>query len=103
MTEGLLRFAADVRGRVGEGVRSSERKEYSNVCECKLEEFSTEEETTSFPFRELVGSLMWLATQTRPDISNAVRAVARYCTSPKLIHWRTALGILGYARRTAVH
>ena len=64
----------------------------------KLEEFSAEEETTSFPFRELVGSLMWLATQTRPDISNAVRAVARYCASPKLIHWRTALGILGYVR-----
>ena len=67
----------------------------------KLEEFSAEEETTSFPFRELVGSLMWLATQTRPDISNAVRAVARYCASPKLIHWRTALGSLGYVRRTS--
>ena len=44
---------------------------------------------------------MWLATQTRPDISNAVRAVARYCASPKLIHRRIALGILGYVRRTS--
>ena len=25
------------------------------------------------PFREVVGSLMWIANQTRPDISNAVR------------------------------
>ena len=44
---------------------------------------------------------MRVATQTRPDISNAVRAVARYYASPKLIHWRTALGILGYVRRTS--
>ena len=67
----------------------------------KLEDLSTEEETMSFPFRDLVGSLMWLATQTRLDISNAVRAVARYCAFPKLIHSRTALGILGYVRRTS--
>ena len=43
---------------------------------------------------------MWLATQTRPDISNAVRAVARYCSSPKMVHWQAAIGILGYAKRT---
>ena len=33
---------------------------------------------------------------TRPDISNAVRAVARYCTAPRDIHWKAALGILEY-------
>ena len=33
-------------------------------------------------FRDLVGCLMWLANQTRPDIANAVRAVARYTNSP---------------------
>lgn len=35
-----------------------------------------------------------LATQTRPDISNAVRAEARYGALPKRIHWRAALDIL---------
>ncbi|CAB1107751.1 unnamed protein product [Ectocarpus sp. CCAP 1310/34] len=44
---------------------------------------------------ELIGSLMWLTTQTRPDIANAVRAVARYCALPKEIHWRASLGSLG--------
>ena len=34
-------------------------------------------------------------------LSNAVGAVARYCASPKLVHWRAALGILGYVRRTS--
>ena len=47
-------------------------------------------------FRELVGCLMWLANQTRPDIANAVRAVARYTNSPRENHWKTAVGILEY-------
>ena len=42
----------------------------------KLTEFDKNEVWENFPFRELVGALMWLATQTRPDIANAVRAVA---------------------------
>ena len=44
---------------------------------------------------------LWIALLTRPDIANAVRVVARYCSAPKLIHWKAALGILGYAVRTS--
>ena len=60
----------------------------------KLEGFDEDERVENWPFRELVGSLMWLSISTRPDISNAVRAVARYCTAPRAIHWNAALGIL---------
>ena len=66
-----------------------------------LAKFDKDEAPGNWPFRELVASLMWLSTQTRPDISNAVRAVARYCAPPKFVHWRAALGILGYVRRTS--
>ena len=67
----------------------------------KLAKFDKDEAPGNWPFRELVGSLiMWLSTQSRPDISNAVRAVTRYCASPRLVHWRAALGILGYVKRT---
>ena len=44
---------------------------------------------------------MWIALLTRPDIANAVRAVASYCSAPKLIHWKAARSILGYAVRTS--
>ena len=37
---------------------------------------------------------MWLSISTRRDIADAVRAVARYCTAPRAIHWKAALGIL---------
>ena len=67
----------------------------------KLEDFDEEEIIKNWPFRELVGSLMWRSVSTRPDISNAVRAVARYCTAPTAIHWKTALGILEYINGTS--
>ena len=44
---------------------------------------------------------MWLSISTRPDIVNAVRAVARYCTAPRAIHWKAALGILEYINETS--
>ena len=64
------------------------------VVELRLDEFDQEEAEVEKPFRSLVGHLMWLANQTRPDIPNAVRAVARYFHSPKLVHWKAALHIL---------
>ena len=50
----------------------------------RLAEFDENEAQVDWPFRDLVGLLIWLSTQTRPDISNAVRTVARYCAAPKL-------------------
>ena len=66
----------------------------------KLEDFDENEETESWPFRELVGGLLWLTTSIRPDISNAVPSVARYCSAPKAIHWKSALDILAYINCT---
>ena len=66
----------------------------------KLEEFNEDEETKSWPFYELIGGLTWLAISTRPDISNAVRSVSRYCSAPKAIHWKAALGVLALHIRT---
>ena len=53
------------------------------------------------PFREVVESLMWITNQTRPDISNAVRAVARQSHEPKKSHWKAAQKILNYLLETA--
>ena len=40
--------------------------------------------------------MMWLANQTRPDIANTVRAIARYASKPREVHWSTGIGILEY-------
>ena len=46
--------------------------------------------------REAVGSLMWLSTMTRPDITNAVLAVARYAREPTERLWQAIMKILSY-------
>lgn len=43
---------------------------------------------------------MWLANQTRPDISNAERAIANYAPPPKLVHWKAARNNLEYMKTT---
>ena len=60
----------------------------------KLKEFDGHEGIENWSFRELAGSLMWLLTSTSPDTSNTVRAIVRYCTAPRAIHWKEALSSL---------
>ncbi|CAN0479989.1 unnamed protein product, partial [Hapterophycus canaliculatus] len=36
-----------------------------------------------------------------PGRSNNIRSVARYCSSPKQMHWEAALHILQYVRFTS--
>ena len=67
----------------------------------KPEEFDEDERVENWPFGELVGSFMWLSISTRPDISNAAQAIARYCTAPRTMHWKAALGILEYINGTS--
>ena len=52
-------------------------KETPMVVGLRLDDFDPTEPNVDEPFRSLAGHLMWLVNQTRPDILNAVRAVAR--------------------------
>ena len=48
-----------------------------------LRHVSDEEPVVDASYREMVGSLMWIANQTSLVIANAVRAVARFSYDPK--------------------
>ena len=50
--------------------------------------------------REAVGSLVWLSTMTRPDITNAVRVVARYAHEPTERLWQAIMKIFSYLNGT---
>jgi len=54
----------------------------------------------SFPYQELLGSLLYLAVNTRPDIAFAVNACARYSNSPTYAACRTLVRILDYVSNT---
>ena len=47
---------------------------------------SDEDPAVDANYREMVGSLMWIANQTRPSIANAVRAVVRFSHDPRGVH-----------------
>ena len=52
------------------------------------------------PYRALVGSLLYVAMWTRPDISFAVSQVARFQQDPSENHWHAAKHILRYLKGT---
>jgi hypothetical protein len=45
---------------------------------------------------ELLGSLLYIANTTRPDISHAVGVLSRYRMSPTTSHWNEAIRVLRY-------
>ena len=47
-----------------------------------------EESENSSPYREVVGSFMFLSVVSRPDISYAVNSVARFLENHNETHWR---------------
>ena len=52
------------------------------------------------PYREAVGSLIYLATTSRPDISFAVGQVSRYCAKYTRTHWNAVKRIFTYLKGT---
>lgn len=55
----------------------------------------------SYPYREVVGSLLYLATVSRPDISFCVNYLSRYNNKPLFSHWKMVTRVLQYIKGTA--
>ena len=54
----------------------------------------------SVPYLSAVGSLMYLAITTRPDISYAVGVLARFNSNPGPIHWTAVKHVFRYLKGT---
>ncbi|GLI71656.1 hypothetical protein VaNZ11_016937 [Volvox africanus] len=54
-------------------------------------------------YRSLVGSLMYLADCTRPDIAQVVNKLSQYMSKPMPVHWEAARGVLRYVKGTAAY
>jgi hypothetical protein len=89
-----------------------------NMVDCKTEatphqpgvyltkEFcpSNQEEVNNMatvPYGKLVGSLLWLSTNTRPDIATAVATLCRFVSNPGRRHWHAAQRVLRYLAGTS--
>jgi len=56
--------------------------------------------TSKVPYREAVGSLLYLSQITRPNIHFSVNLVSRYIENPKEQHWTAVKRILKYLKET---
>ena len=52
------------------------------------------------PYLSAIGSLMYLANCTRPDISFSVNLLVRYSSAPTQRHWKRVKQIFHYLRGT---
>ena len=72
---------------IEKGIDISLMKEHDPDCE-------------KLPYRELIGSLMFLSTVSRPDIVYAVNFLSRFLDSFTRSHWDAAKQILKYIKGT---
>ncbi|GFT22241.1 retrovirus-related Pol polyprotein from transposon TNT 1-94 [Trichonephila clavipes] len=66
----------------------------------KLDSPKTSEETLTVPYRNLIGSLSFIAIRTRPDIMYAVNVLSQFQANPGIKHWNCLLRLLGYLKYT---
>ena len=52
------------------------------------------------PYESIVGSLLYAAIGTRPDIAHAVNAISKFMKNPGQAHWLAAKRILRYIKGT---
>ena len=66
----------------------------------KLVKSEGEEKVDQGMYQSAVGSLLYLSTGTRPDITFAVSKVAKFCSDPDKCHWIAVKRILRYLNGT---
>lgn len=57
-------------------------------------------EMKKVPYREALGSLMWLQVATRPDLSYAVNLLSRFSNNPGRAHWEALKHTIAYLKGT---
>ena len=66
----------------------------------KLEDTKEQADDPTMPYAKAIRSLMYVAIQTRPDISFAVQHLSQYTTNPTQEHWTAVKHVLQYLKGT---
>jgi hypothetical protein len=71
--------------------------------ECGIDLNDSSELAKDVPYREAIGSLMYLMVGTRPDIAFAVSQLSKYVESPTLLQWNAVKRVMRYIKKTLNH
>ena len=66
-----------------------------------LSDFHNKGDTVNFPYRSLIGALMYASICTRPNISFATNKLSQFLENPSPTHWKAAKRILKYLKGTS--
>ena len=58
------------------------------------------DEMKDIPYREALGSFMWLQVATQPDITYSVTLLSQFAHNPGKSHWNAIKHVLTYIRGT---
>lgn len=58
------------------------------------------EESEKIPYRQAIGSLLYLACGTRPDIAHSATYMSQFNERPSELHWRSVRHLLRYLKET---
>jgi hypothetical protein len=59
------------------------------------------DEMAKIPYAHAVGSLMYLAISTRPDIAYSVGVLSRFSSNPGMAHWKAVKHLFRYLQSTS--
>jgi hypothetical protein len=76
-----------------------------HVLEKNIDPFRPKQEgeevlRVEYPYLSVIGTLMYLANNTKPDITFAVNCLAKYSAAPTIRHWNSIKNILQYLNGT---
>lgn len=57
-----------------------------------------EDESNCFPYREALGSIMYLMVTTRPDLAYIISVLSQFASKPNKIHWNGIKLVLHYIK-----
>jgi hypothetical protein len=63
----------------------------------------TSELAKDVPYREAIGSLMYLMVGTRPDFAFAMSELSKFVESPTTLQWNAVKRVLTYIKQTSNH
>ncbi|KAG2904353.1 hypothetical protein PC129_g9079 [Phytophthora cactorum] len=97
------RYIEDVVERFGQ----THAKSSVNPCEVatKLRHGEDGEglDTSVYPYRSLIGSLLYISMDTRPDIVYIVGKLSKYCQRPTMQHGGAGITVVRYLKATPTH
>lgn len=64
----------------------------------KLTEPDNNDTSVECQYREAIGSLLYLAANSRPDLLHAVTMLAKFCSDPKEKHWQAIKRVMRYIK-----